>query len=146
MIISIFSVPFDDTTLIGYTIAYLIQLIGSSVICSIIYTITSFFFGVCYYFKALLIDSCSIFSEIDEFYQIKGREPTKTDYYSVLTERVKVRNLLKKFVETHIDAVRFIEHFGELMSGTIFVTFAISITWICTSLFQFHAVSSTQTH
>lgn len=26
------------------------------------------------------------------------------------------------------------------MSGTIFVTFAISVTWLCTSLFQIHAV------
>lgn len=33
-----------------------------------------------------------------------------------------------------------IEDFRDLMSGTIFVTFAISVTWLCTSLFQIHAV------
>lgn len=37
--------------------------------------------------------------------------------------------------------IRFIEHFGDIMSGIIFVTFFISILWICTSLYQIHAVS-----
>lgn len=30
--------------------------------------------------------------------------------------------------------------FGELMSGITFVTFCISVSWICTSFFQIHAV------
>lgn len=35
---------------------------------------------------------------------------------------------------------RFIEHFGQIMSSIIFVTFFISVLWMCSSLFQIHSV------
>lgn len=36
---------------------------------------------------------------------------------------------------------RFAEKFAQLTSGMIFVTFVLSISWICTSFFQIHSVS-----
>lgn len=37
---------------------------------------------------------------------------------------------------------RFAKNFADLTTGMIFVTFILSISWICTSFFQIHSVKS----
>lgn len=149
-----YRVPFDDSTAIGYTICYIVQLSGSASICAIIYTVNSLFFGVCWYVRTLLFDLHSIFVQINELFA--------TENYDAKTI-LKSRVFLRKYVQTHNNIIRyavlyqyktfrkyshsnkffirFVEHFGEIMSGIIFVTFFISILWICTSFFQIHVVS-----
>lgn len=153
--------PFNDTTTIGYNVAFLVQLIGSWVICAIICTVNSFFFGVCWYFEALIFDLKSI------FVQINNRLGDKR--YATATARIVIRQKLNEFIGFHTNIIALvtfsmwnflnmylfflfsnmnthfcissvIDEFRDLMSGTIFVTFAISVTWLCTSLFQIHAV------
>lgn len=66
--------PFDVSTLsMGYIIAYSIQLSGSAIICAIIYTINSLFFGICWYIRVLLLDLQQTFSRINKLYTSDGR-------------------------------------------------------------------------
>lgn len=51
------------------------------------------------------------------------------------------------FADTNILCVqhifrRFAENFANLTTGMIFITFALSVSWICTSFFQIHSVSA----
>lgn len=52
----------------GYLLAYAIQLSGSAVICAIIYTINSLFFGICGYIRVLLLDLQQTFGRINALY------------------------------------------------------------------------------
>lgn len=61
--------PFDVSTFsMGYITAYVIQLSGSAVICAIIYTINSLFFGICLYIGVLLRDLHQTYHHIDKLY------------------------------------------------------------------------------
>lgn len=157
--------PFDLSTVHGYSISYSIQLCGSASICSVIYTNNSLFFGVCWYFRALLFDLISIFSQMSKLIMVKS---SKTVPVSV-DDNLKGHTLFRAFVQFHVDitryglffcrniainnlhslapffiqphwSFRFIEHFGDIMNGIILVTFFISVLWICSSIFQIHAV------
>lgn len=190
----------------GYITAYVIQLSGSAVICAVIYTINSLFFGVCLYIGVFLRDLHQTYHRIDKLYttnsiwfahkfdgaenssNLPNNNKTKT---SQLNDRAigsfdgrlelgrinQATTLIKKFVEDHNDILRWIEiwteieynfllcvrglvelwevsmliiskqfnrfaeKFAQLTSGMIFVTFVLSISWICTSFFQIHSVS-----
>lgn len=52
----------------GYLLAYAIQLVGSAVICAVIYTINSLFFGICGYIRVLLLDVQQTFDRINALY------------------------------------------------------------------------------
>lgn len=154
--------PFDDTTVVGYNVAFSIQLFGSWVICAIICAVNSFFFGVCWYFEALLFDLKSIFEQINS--QLTDKHCTSKSVRCIIRQKLNefigfhfsiialvsiYRNIKKKkkmfeffsFIIWHFTFCSVIEKFGDLMSGTVFMTFAISVTWLCTSFFQIHAVS-----
>lgn len=92
--------PFNDETIFGYTAAFLIQLIGSWVICAIICTVNSFFFGICWYIEALLFDLKSIFKQINNCY-----EDGKHHMRIKSKERV-VNKYLNKFVKRHVDIIK----------------------------------------
>lgn len=94
--------PFDDTTVVGYNVAFLIQLFGSWVICAIICTVTSFFFGVCRYFEALMFDLKSIFGQIDCNLAGKRRATSPT-------VRTAIRHKLNEFIGFHVNIIEFVQ-------------------------------------
>lgn len=128
--------PFDVSTLsMGYITAYVIQLSGSAVICAVIYTINSLFFGVCLYIGVFLRDLHQTYHRIDKLYttnsiwfahkfdgaenssNLPNNNKTKT---SQLNDRAigsfdgrlelgrinQATTLIKKFVEDHNDILR----------------------------------------
>lgn len=96
----IFSMPFDDTTVIGYNVAFLVQLFGSWVICAIICTVNSFFFGVCWYFEALMFDLKSIFEQINS--HLVGTRHGATPV------RTAIRQKLNEFIGFHVDIIALV--------------------------------------
>lgn len=98
----IFSMPFDDTTFIGYNVAFSVQLFGSWVICAIICTVNSFFFGVCWYFEALMFDLKAIFEQINS--HLVGKRHAATPL------RIAIRQKLNEFIGFHVDIIALV-HF-----------------------------------
>lgn len=96
--------PFDvSSSFPGYCVAYGIQLTGSAVICAIIYTINSFFFGICWYIRVLLFDLKSTFSDFNEIFNEKlnlnqGKKSTSAKNNQPSHQPNK---LLENFVEFH---------------------------------------------
>lgn len=96
--------PFDvSASFTGYCVAYGIQLTGSAVICAIIYTINSFFFGICWYIRVLLFDLKSIFNDFNEIFKEKlnldqGKKSTLAKNSQPSDQPNK---LLESFVEFH---------------------------------------------
>lgn len=109
--------PFDDKTALGYTTAYFIQCSGSGVICTIIYTINSFFFGACKYIEALLLDLKSIFDLIDVVYanrnkqrqrhQKQHNQQHKNKNQISFEGYVKIQENLHKFLKLHVRIIRY---------------------------------------
>lgn len=96
-------IPFNDSTAIGYSVCYGIQLSGSASICSIIYTVNSLFFGICWYNRTLLFDLISIFDEIDELY---ASDKANKNEFDAAKTKIKCHQLLKNYTETHISITR----------------------------------------
>lgn len=92
--------PFDDTTVIGYNVAFLVQLFGSWVICAIICTVTSFFFGVCWYLEALMFDLKSIFARINSYLVDKGCVTAAV--------RIAIRQQLNEFIVFHVNIIALV--------------------------------------
>lgn len=92
--------PFDKSTLIGYSISYIIQLSGSASICATIYTINTLFFGVCWYTRTLLHDLNSIISEINDLFQEQHNS-------KAIKRALKWRLYLEKYVQTHVQIIRY---------------------------------------
>lgn len=96
--------PFDDTTVIGYNFAFLIQLMGSWVICAIICTINSFFFGICWYFEALMFDLKSIFQQINNYLTDKR--------YAKAAVNILILEKFNAFVDFHLKIITFVHVSG----------------------------------
>lgn len=94
--------PFDDTTFVGYIVAYSVQLIGSWVICAIICTVNSFFFGVCWYFEALIFDLKSMFAQNDS-YLLDRRHITQAAAKAIFLK-------LNEFLQFHVNVIALV-HF-----------------------------------
>lgn len=133
---AVYSYPFDVSTLsVGYLTAYAIQLSGSAVICAIIYTINSLFFGICLYIRVLLLDLQQTFDRINDLYVGKSTRantgsadpPTKRSNASTkfqssamlirsfasiadpigMARMNQATKMLKKFVKDHNDIIRW---------------------------------------
>lgn len=97
--------PFGVDTSFGFAAAYIIQWAGSGVICAIIYTINSCFFGICWYIEALLFDLNSIFDLLDAVYGNKNGTNNNNHRLSV-EEYVNLRTNLHKFIKLHTRIIR----------------------------------------
>lgn len=95
-------VPFDSTKFVGYSVCYGIQLIGSASICAVIYTVNSLFFGVCWYIRSLMSDLITIFDQINGLYVGENN-----DQNSIRNE-FKCHQILRKYVQTHIDTIKWV--------------------------------------
>lgn len=123
--------PFDDTTVIGYNVAFSIQLFGSWVICAIICAVNSFFFGVCWYFEALLFDLKSIFEQINSQLTDKpGSSPSV---------RSAIRRKLNEFIGFHFSIIALVSIYRNIQKKCLLECFSLII--IIISHFTF-AVSS----
>lgn len=157
--------PFDDSTTLGYSIALFIQIIASYSICTIIFTVCSVVFGLCWYIVAFLDDLSLMFSKINAVYVRSNRNLSK-NCGNISKFDLMAANLLSDIIRFHMQIMTYVKYFkflwtkmrfngffftfcsfrsfiaqtNELMNGTIFFTFGISVLWICTSLFQIHSV------
>lgn len=111
------SMPFDDSTGIGYFTSYVIQITGSASICAIIYTVNSLFFGVCWYVRTLLFDLHSIFVQINELYEKRDEHRNcdgsntihnnKVDGKRTKMHSVNYYSLLRNYVREHNKIIRY---------------------------------------
>lgn len=143
--------PFDDSTLIGYTLTMINQLLGSWMTCLVIYNVDSLFFGICFYIETMLDDKCYTFHEIDNYLKERKKMARsmhlKMQLQNVVLYHTKILEWVRFKCYSCVDSFamlqsnfRFAHEFENLMSGIVFVTFSTSIMWICTSLFQIQEV------
>lgn len=64
--------PFDKATEIGYAVALSIQIIGISIVGSIICLVITLFFGVCWYVESFIDDLLTIREMIDQVWNEKN--------------------------------------------------------------------------
>lgn len=71
--------PWDDNTVLGYSLTMTNVLIGSWTTCLIIATVDSLFFGICFYIETMLAEMFSMFTELDEY--LEKHEVNHRDVY-----------------------------------------------------------------
>lgn len=105
--------PFDVSTLsMGYITAYAIQLSGSAIICAIIYTINSLFFGICWYIRVLLLDLQQTFSRGNMLYRNDERSMEHKTYDAKRPAKRTNNNKIKRF-QSNRTAIRLFDNLTD---------------------------------
>lgn len=87
--------PWDDSTVLGYSLTMINTLIGSWTTCIVIVTVNSLFFGICFYIVTMLSEMFSMFDQIDKHFE-------KNKKSKMATDAVYIGDQLKKMIEFHI--------------------------------------------
>lgn len=93
--------PFNQHTELGFTVAYIVQLLNGLKFCVIFCPSNTFFIGTCWYIEAFFIDLEKIFQKVDKIVSTKEKDGGK-----VVNKEILVKSCLIEIVKFHNNILR----------------------------------------